>query len=182
MASSSWKTSSKGKGASTGWLIRISRISRSESFSSTSAFPKQGSQARKLDFGSFGPLTFRLGLLTFCFGPLTFRLGPLAFGFGAGFGSLCALAFGLRTLAFRLGLLAFRFGAGFGGLLQLPLGGDEAAVGMEEAHPGGVLVLIKAVPETELHAELLAPNPPLGVGGDRLIEVASQAEAFEDAG
>src|SRR3954468_8393069 len=96
--------------------------------------------------------------------PLTLgEQGPQACELGLGFVS--PPPFGFSPLALRLGL-----------------GGNQAAVRAEEPDPVVLLPFDFAVPEADEGSELLAPEPSVLVGLDRLVEAARQAQPFELAG
>src|SRR5436305_6484386 len=99
----------------------------------------------------------RFGALAFCLGALEFGLGALEFGLGA-------LEFGLGALAFRLGvLLGCRY---------------QGPVGTEEPDPVGRTSVHDTMPDAEGHPELLAPEPSVLVGRDRLVEPVRQTQPF----
>src|SRR5436305_12384980 len=66
--------------------------------------------------------------------------------------------------------------------LGLGLGWNQAAVRGEEPDPVVLLPFDFAVPEADEGSELLAPEPSVLIGLDRLVEAAGKTQPFELAG
>src|SRR6185436_4859050 len=121
----------------------------------SSTLLEKRSQPRYLSLGRLSPSALGRGTLTLGLGTLTLGVGTLTLGVGT-------LTLGVGTLTLGLGLR-----------------GNQNAIRGKQPRPGGLLTFQGTLPETEVQPEDFAPQTSLGIGTERLIEVAGQPESFQ---